>query len=158
MNSKNRSVEIMWEDYLKSIDENLDNTDKKYTSWYFCYNKKSADELALLVKQGIKKATTSLYYWYKNKREEPPKAGDINIIENWDSEAQCIVQTKKISIVPFNEVSDGFAKLEGEGDKSLEYWRKVHIDLFTNELKSEGLEFTEDMQVVCEEFELIYKD
>lgn len=156
MDSKNRSVEIMWEDYLKSIGENLENTDKKYTSWHFCDNKKSADELARLVKQGIKRATTSLNYWYENKGEKAPEVGDINIIENWENEAQCIIQTKKISIITFAEVSEEFARREGEGDKSLEYWRRAHINFFTKELKSEGLKFSENMLVVCEEFELIH--
>lgn len=157
MESNNRSVETMWENYLKSIGESLDNTDKKYDSWCFCDNEKSANELAILVKQGIKRATTSLNYWYEIKGEKAPKVGDINIIENWDNIAQCIVQTKKISIMPFNKVSEEFANTEGEGDKSLEYWRKVHIEFFSKELEVENLEFKENMAVVCEEFELIYE-
>jgi len=157
MESKNRTVEIMWEDYLKSIGENLDNTDKKYDSWYFCDNKKSADELAKLVKQGIKRATTGLYYSYEVEGDKLPEVGEISIVVNWDNEAQCIIQTKKVSITPFNEVSEEFARREGEGDKSLEYWRREHIDFFTKELESEKLDFSEDMLVVCEEFELIYK-
>ena len=42
--------------------------------------------------------------------------------------------------------------MEGEGDKSLDYWRKVHIKFFEEE--SEG-KFNEDMEVLCEEFELL---
>ncbi|MCT4606010.1 MAG: ASCH domain-containing protein [Marinisporobacter sp.] len=30
--------------------------------------------------------------------------------------------------------TEEFAKTEGEGDKSLKYWRKVHIDFFTREV------------------------
>ena len=156
MNKKNKSVEIMWECYLKSIGENLDDTDKKYTSWHFCDNKKSADELAKLVKEGIKRATTSLYYWYENEEEELPKVGDVSIIKGWDGIAQCIIQTKQVKIIPFNKVDEKFAYIEGEGDKSLEYWTKGHIDFFSKELESEGIEFLADMLVVCEEFELVY--
>lgn len=155
---KNDSVEIMWESYLSTIGEKIGTTDKEYISWYFCENKKQANELAILVKKGIKKATTSLYYWYEVKGEELPKVGDINIVENWDDLAQCVIQTRKISILPFGEVREEFAKKEGEGDMSLGYWRRAHIDFFTNELEDEGLKFTEDMMVVCEEFEVIYKD
>jgi uncharacterized protein YhfF len=61
-----------------------------------------------------------------------------------------------VTIKPFSEVDEEFARLEGEGDKSLEYWRKTHIDFFTKELEGEKIEFSEDMLVVCEEFEVIY--
>jgi uncharacterized protein YhfF len=45
---------------------------------------------------------------------------------------------------------------EGEGDRSLEYWRKVHIDFLTHELSEINKTFTENTLVVCEEFELVY--
>ena len=45
---------------------------------------------------------------------------------------------------------------EGEGDRSLAYWREVHKRFFTEELKEADLEFDEDMKLVCEEFEAVY--
>ena len=44
---------------------------------------------------------------------------------------------------------------EGEGDRSLEYWRKVHEEFFTEELESIDQKFNEDIKLVCEEFELV---
>ncbi|MGO1528704.1 MAG: ASCH domain-containing protein, partial [Senegalia sp. (in: firmicutes)] len=44
-----------------------------------------------------------------------------------------------------------------EGDKSLEYWRKAHINFFSRELEKYDIEFSEDMPVVFEEFEVVYK-
>ncbi|MCT4595762.1 MAG: ASCH domain-containing protein [Anaeromicrobium sp.] len=157
MIKEHNSVEEMWKGYLKSIGEHIENTDKSYISWYFCDNEKSANELAQLVKDKVKRATTSLYYWYEVENEPLPKEGDLNVITNWDGIAECIIQTKKVTIVPFDEVTEEFAKTEGEGDKSLKYWREAHIDAFTRGLKEQGKEFSEDMLVVCEEFELVYK-
>ncbi|NRU38203.1 uncharacterized protein YhfF [Clostridium beijerinckii] len=37
------------------------------------------------------------------------------------------------------------------------YWRKVHKDFFSKELKEYDLDFDENMVVVCEEFELVWK-
>ncbi len=51
---------------------------------------------------------------------------------------------------------DNDAYKEGEGDRSLEYWRKVHIDFLTRELAEINKAFTKKTQVVCEEFELVY--
>lgn len=56
-------------------------------------------------------------------------------------------------MLPFSKVDEKFAYTEGEGDKSLEYWRRVHIKAFNDELK----ELSEDMLVVCEIFQVIYK-
>lgn len=36
-------------------------------------------------------------------------------------------------------------------------WHPMHEEFFTDELSSVGLAFREDMPVVCEEFELMYK-
>ena len=54
-----------------------------------------------------------------------------------------------------NEVSEEFAIAEGEGDGTYEYWKNVHIEFFTKELKGINRKFSEDMLLVCERFELI---
>ncbi len=43
---------------------------------------------------------------------------------------------------------------EMEGDRSLEYWRNTHRRFFTDELRVDGLDFDEEMELVCEEFEV----
>ncbi|WP_353096030.1 ASCH domain-containing protein [Tissierella praeacuta] len=43
-----------------------------------------------------------------------------------------------------------------EGDKFISYWRKVHKDFFSRELKAYDLDFDEKMIVVCEEFKVIF--
>lgn len=156
MGKQHESVNQMWENYLLSIICDS-STDKKYTSWYFSNVEKSANDLARLVKQGIKRATTSLYYWYQVEEEALPKAGDLSVVTDWQGVAQCIVETKKVTILPFIEVTEEFVKAEGEGDKSLAYWRAVHLEFFTRELEEQGKEFSDDMLVVCEEFEVVYQ-
>ena len=44
--------------------------------------------------------------------------------------AVCIVEITKVSVQPFHQVSADHAFKEGEGDKSLAYWRQVHGGLF----------------------------
>lgn len=151
------SVKKMWEDYLSSIGESLTNTKKRYISSYFCDNEKSANDLAKLVTNGIKRGTTSLYDLYKIDNEEIPRVNDYDIITDWNGIAQCIIRTKKVTILPFKDVDEELAKIEGEGDKSLKYWQNVHIYFFSKELKELGMEFNPDMKVVFEEFEVIFK-
>ena len=157
MLQEHKSVKEMWENYLMSIGHDIVNINKKYTSWHFCDNEEDADNLAELVKQGIKRATTGLYYLYEIEGDTLPKDGDLGIIIDWQRKAQCIIETKKVTILPFKEVTERFAKIEGEGDKSLKYWQEVHINAFNRHLNNYKMKFNEDMLVVCEEFETVYK-
>jgi len=112
--------------------------------------------LAGLVKKGIKKATASLHCLYEIENEPIPGVGDYIIIINWTGMAQCIIQIINVNIIPFKEVTEEFAAKEGEGDKTLSFWRKVHRKFFTLELKEYSKKFSEDMLMVCEEFEVVY--
>ena len=124
-----------------------------YDDWAFGG---APDALAELVLNGIKTATASAYPLYEQEQEPLPKAGDYSVILNTKGEAVCIIRTTKVYVVPFREVSADHAFREGEDDRSLESWRKVHRDFFTREMNDEGLSFDEDMPVVCEEFMRVY--
>jgi len=154
---EHKTVKEIWKKYLSTIGENINDTDKTYESWYFCNNEKDANELAGLVKKGIKKATASLHCLYEIENEPIPKVGDYIIITNWKGMPQCIIQITSINIIPFKEVTEEFAAKEGEGDKTLSFWRKVHRKFFTLELKEHNKKFSEDMLVICEEFEVGYQ-
>lgn len=73
-----------------------------------------------------------------------------------DGRAVCVVYTTRVYVVPFREVSAEHAWREGEGDRSLAHWRKVHEEVFSAVLEKQGLAFSEDMGVVCEEFTVVY--
>ena len=125
-----------------------------YEAWSFG---EAPDKLADLVLQGIKTATCSAYDLYLINNEPLPREGDYSIILNSNEEAVCIIKTLKVYVTAFNQVSDEHAYKEGEGDRSLEYWRKVHVKFLTNELASVHKTFNENTKVVCEEFEVVYK-
>ena len=125
-----------------------------YEAWSFG---EAPDKLADLVLQGIKTATCSAYDLYLINNEPLPREGDYSIILNSNEEAVCIIKTLKVYVTAFNQVSDEHAYKEGEGDRSLEYWRKVHVKFLTNELASVHKSFNENTKVVCEEFEVMYE-
>ncbi|MFD3157339.1 ASCH domain-containing protein [Haloimpatiens sp. FM7330] len=147
-------AEKLW---MKYINKYPNNKDKTYEAWYFGNNEKMANELAELVVGGEKTATTSGLCFYELDNEELPKEGEFNIILDWDNNAKCITKTTKVYTIPFNKVTKEHAFKEGEGDKTLSYWRKVHIEFFKQELKKYEKEFNENMIVVCEEFEVVWK-
>lgn len=81
--------------------------------------------------------------------------GDHSIILDSGDNAICIIRTSKVYITTFDSVTEEHAYKEGEGDRSLSYWRKVHREFFTNELKEINRQFDEKMELVCEEFEVV---
>ena len=61
-----------------------------------------------------------------------------------------VIETVTLQQRVFSEVDAEFAAKEGEGDRSLEYWREAHEGYFT---RNGG--FEPDMLLWCEEFRLI---
>jgi len=138
----------MWKAYCQE-----QNPGSEYSAWKFGDD---PDTLAKLVLEGTKTATASLHMWYEDGSEPIPKAGDYSIILNTQNEAVCIIRTTKVYTVPFSKVSADHAFLEGEGDRTLDYWRKVHEEFFSEKLKAVNIPFSPDMPVICEEFEKVY--
>ena len=118
-------------------------------------NSALADELAQLIAAGKKTATCSAYDSYQWENEPLPPVGLYTIILNRNDEPVAIIKTTEVQVLPMNEVSPEFAAAEGEGDLSHAYWFEVHKAVFTMELAEYGKEFSEDMPLVCERFELV---
>ena len=114
-----------------------------------------ADELAGLIIEGKKTATCSAYIHYELNDEPVPQVGSYTIILSSKDEPVAIIKTTFVEIIPMSEVDTQFAAAEGEGDLSYEYWYEGHKKFFTKELAKYGKEFSDDMLVVCERFELI---
>ena len=106
------------------------------------------DELVNLVLSGKKTATTSLYNGYKNNI---PKIGDKSIITYSNGKDACLIENVDVIITEFKNITKELAYLEGEGDRSLEYYQKVHKKIF----KIRDNNFNDNTQVVFEIFKVI---
>lgn len=149
------SVEILWNDFLKAHPNN--RIKKQPDSFYFCDNKKDANECAELVVKGVKQATATSLWWYKKHNEPLPKQGNQYIITDWEGKAKAVIETVKVNQVPYHKITEEFAQVEGEGDKSLRYWKKAHKAYYQREMDPYGEQFKEDMIIVCEYFKTIFR-
>jgi len=111
-----------------------------------------ADELLALVLTGQKQATCELKHWFDSRDIELPKPGDHWIILNGKGEPRCIVETTRIDLCPVQDVDAKFAWDEGEGDRSLSYWKTAHDAYYHRQAKQDGFFYSEDMICVCERF------
>tara|TARA_B110000263_G_C15150464_1_gene437612 strand:+ start:123 stop:596 length:474 start_codon:yes stop_codon:yes gene_type:complete len=154
MNKNHNSVERLWNDFLN---ENPENKIKETPlSFYFCDNKKDADQCAELVVKGIKQATATSLWWYEKNNAPLPRVGDKYIVTDWDGNARAIIENIKVEQVPYNKITPEFAEIEGEGDKSLDYWKRVHEAYYKREMKIHFEKFDENIIIVCEYFKKIY--
>jgi uncharacterized protein YhfF len=104
-----------------------------------------ADELLDLVMKGVKTATCSA-------ENEPNTStpGERWIVLDGCGQARCVIETTEVTYRRYNEVDAAFAYDEGEGDRSLAYWRSAHRNYFGRMGK-----FSEDMMLMCERFRLV---
>ncbi len=147
------------DDQILSNDKNINELCHRYNvQQVFSFggtHPRDSDKLALLVKKGIKSATSSLYDLYEIDNEKLPRVGDKAIILYEDQNVCCMTELISVDIKPFSEVTREDAFMEGEGDRSLEYWKLVHHVFFHRELKEYNKSFSEDMLVVVEKFKKI---
>ncbi len=94
-------------------------------------------------------------HFYELENEPLPTTNDYSIILNSNDAPVAIIKTIEVTVTPMNEVSAEFAIAKGEGDRTYNYWRDTHVHFFTKELNELGLNFSEDMLLVCKRFELV---
>ncbi len=102
-----------------------------------------ADELLDLVIRGVKTATCST-------DDQASTPGARWIVLDGGGEPRCVIETTEVTYRRFGEVDAAFALDEGEGDRSLDYWRSAHRNYFGRQGK-----FREDMMLMCERFHLV---
>jgi uncharacterized protein YhfF len=104
-----------------------------------------ADELCGLVLAGKKHATC----WPVSEGQQT-FVGKKMVVLDGAGQPAAVVETLELTMRRFDEVDRSFAFDEGEGDRTLEYWRRAHRRYFTRR----GA-FSPDMLLWCERFRVI---
>ena len=148
------SIRAFWTKFKESMES--DPSHRFYEAFHFEDNQAGADELAALVLSGRKRATAGLVAAYELAGKPIPKIGDLSVVTLFSGEPVCVIETRRVEIVGFSQVSAEFAAVEGEGDGSLKYWKEAHADYFGRECRRLGLAFEPNIAVVCEQFEVTF--
>jgi uncharacterized protein YhfF len=105
-----------------------------------------ADELLALVLAGKKTATC----WAASEGDKGAAIGKPWVVKDGQGRRRAVLETVELTRRGFGDVDPAFAFDEGEGDRSLAYWRPAHTHYFTGR----G-EFSETMDLYCERFRLV---
>jgi uncharacterized protein YhfF len=157
MNVDGNRIEAYWQSYLDTLPADSPVRDEGYLAEGWGDSPQMADELGALISDGTKTATCSALWEYEAEGESLPEVGVKTVVLDGKGDPLCIVETTEVEVRPYEEVDARFAYEEGEGDRSLAYWRDAHWRFFSRTLSNMGKEPTTDMPLVCERFRVIYK-
>ena len=149
------SVLQFWRDYLDSLPPGQPRPDAPADVFAFGDSKRLADELAALVRDGVKTATCSAVWSYEEDEKPIPQKGELSIVIDGSGMPVAVIKTVEIFLAPFNDVTECFAWEEGEGDRSLAHWRQAHRNFFSRQ-RFKNRSFDERMPLVCERFRVAY--
>lgn len=149
--------EAYWQNFLSTQPADSPFRSRTYIAEGFGDSPQMAEELGALIASGVKTATCSALWEWQAEGNPIPAPGLTSIILNGAGEPLCIIETIEVNIRRYDEVDADFARAEGEGDLSLGFWREAHKKFFSRVLPKFGREFSEDMPLVCERFQVIHK-
>ncbi|MGW8251230.1 MAG: ASCH domain-containing protein [Anaerolineales bacterium] len=150
-------TESIWQAYQSSLPSGHPHRLASMpAAWSFGNSPEMADTLGSLVLQRVKNATCSMLWGYESDGEPLPQLGELSIILDGDDNPLCIIETVEVEVKPMNDVDEKFAYEEGEGDRSLTYWRETHWRYFSKICKQKKISPAENMPLVCERFRVVY--
>ena len=147
-------VEKFWFEYLEK--NNLPKTTPYSGEFILGEDEVSCLQLSALILGGKKTGSFTALDSFIIDNEPLPKAGSNYVVADWHEVPLCIIQTTKVTILPYNQITWEMAEKEGEED-SFESWKESHNEFFEYDAEIMGYEFKPDMPVVFEEFKVIYK-
>lgn len=150
---RNTLAQNFWNSF---IEKNREFIGRKYDLITFGNTEALANQLADLVVSGRKRATTSAVLLYEKEHMPLPAVGDLAIVTYGNGTPVCIIQNRKVHSIPFSAFNEDLARLEGEGDQSLDFWIDAHKKIFEQEFNAYGLDFSETSTIVVEEFACLW--
>jgi uncharacterized protein YhfF len=124
----------------------------------FGFTPQDASEIGELVVNGIKTATGTLLWSYQADRKSLPSPGDLWVVLDGESKPVCVARTTTVEIIPFDEVAEEYARWGGEGDCSLDTWRRMYWKHIVLECQRIGREPSRKAPLVMERFAVVYPE
>lgn len=145
-------TERFWQDYREAA--GLQHND--YDVVAFGDGPGMASELAELVVAGIKRATAGLVRQFGPGGEAPPVPGGYVVLVDGAGLPRAIWRTTEVRIGPLNSVDEQFARDEGEGERSRDWWLAAHRRVFSRRAEAQGFRMHDAIETVFERFEVVW--
>ena len=150
------AIREMLQDYLATLPPDSPRRSSPWVAEGFGDGPQLADGLGALVLAGVKTATCSALWEWQDSSDPLPRVGLLTIVLDGAGSPLGITETTEVRILAFDQVDEAFAREEGEGDRTLAYWRQAHWNYFQRTLPRLGRQPAENMPLVCERFRLVH--
>ncbi|UWX96940.1 ASCH domain-containing protein [Arthrobacter zhaoxinii] len=146
---------LFWDDYALAFPAQA-AADGEYNVETFGDSPAMADELLALVMSGRKRATSSLVSEYVDEGSQLPRIGIHWIVCDSTGAPRVVLRTVELKLGSFADADEAFARDEGEGDLSLESWRREHQKFWERSAAARGTTWSESEEIVFERFEVVW--
>ncbi len=155
MKALNELQDHFWRSYLGTLMA-AQRPCNPFVEASYAGNRDTTDALLELYLSGKKRAGSSVVEDFLAAGDALPNVGNYWILLDSCDRPRCILRTEQIEINKFQDVPLEVAIAEGEGDLSLDYWRKSHEQFYTPFLAKWGLRSIEDANVITEYFSIVF--
>ena len=149
------SVEAYWQAFVNKQPDPTATAARFYESFHFGSNEALANELAELVSQRVKTATSALVWEVEAEGKRFVQPGDFSVVTNWAGQPVCIMETTEVRIIPFKDVDEAFAYDYGEEERTLAWWKLALWQTYSHICADLDKQPSEDMLLVCERFRVV---
>ncbi len=152
---ENTSARNLWGDFL---DQHLEYAFAQAPQ-VICLSEdeQEANRQLKLILTGKKRAFSHSLLGLQYRNQKLPKIGDFTIITDNQGNAKCLLRTVAVRLKPYFSIRESYAKIEGEGDQSLAYWKQYHWEKIEEDLKQFNRVPRESMIMVCEYFDKVFE-
>ncbi|OJF75776.1 MAG: hypothetical protein BKP49_09935 [Treponema sp. CETP13] len=148
-----KTIEDIWNEYLQKF--NLPKSTPFAGECVFGGDEQESNEITAQVLAGTKQANCAALESYQIDMEPLPAEGNRYVVTNWNGNALCVIETLKVTILPFMEITWEMAQKESYSD-SMALWEERQRQFFEDDADLMGYDFTPDTPVVFEEFCIRY--
>jgi DNA-binding winged helix-turn-helix (wHTH) protein/uncharacterized protein YhfF len=127
--------------------------DRYYSPMFIGLSPAVGDAGAAAILDGIKTATSSAPWEFPDGRL--PFVGALSVLLDGQRRPRAIVETECVAITPFASVGEEFAWAFGEGDRTLDWWRKNIREFYRECAAGRGEEFSDNTPIICEWFTVV---
>lgn len=117
-----------------------------------------SDRIVSLIAAGEKTVTFTSPWIYDGDKTLTPVTGGYTVVTDFTGAPALVLRTTAVKTVAYKDVSEADSRYEGPSVRTLEAWRRVHWDFFTDALKPKDKAPSEDMPVTVERFEVVCKN
>jgi len=151
-------IELYWQQFLASLPPDAPGPARFVQPASFGFTPQDATEISRLVLDDVKTATGSPLWSYQADGKPVPQVGDFWIVIDGTGEPVCVIRTFDVRIIAFDQMPEDYALWGGEGDLSMEFWRRIYWKYIVTECARIGRATSAKAPLVMERFAVVYRE